>query len=67
MRATGGIVRAISKYVLCPPISPKYKMWRSIMHLKYKDAIDRWVKDTTKTNEVVEGTISGFAGSWSEN
>ncbi len=44
-----------------------YKEWRQIMHLKFQDATTGWIEDTSKTNEIVEGTISGFAGSWSEN
>ena len=36
------------------------------MHVKFQDTTAGWVEDTSKTNEIVLGTISGFAGSWSE-
>jgi hypothetical protein len=29
--------------------------------------MDGWVKDGTKTNEIVEGTIDGWAEEWNEN
>jgi hypothetical protein len=50
------------KWYVCSPD----KEWRSIMHIKFQDATAGWVEDTSKTNEIVLGTISGFAGSWSE-
>jgi hypothetical protein len=56
-------VEIAGKWYVCSP----YKDWRSIMHVKYKDATDGWVYDASKTNEIVVGTITGFAGSWSED
>ena len=56
-------VKIGGKWYVCSP----YKDWRSIMHIKFKDSTDGWIYDASKTNEVVLGTISGFAGSWSEN
>ena len=47
-------------------VCSKYKNWRCIMHVKYQDATAGWVKDSGKTNEVVVGTITGWANSWSE-
>ncbi|MHC4867921.1 MAG: hypothetical protein ACYTEX_27945 [Planctomycetota bacterium] len=55
-------VKIGSKWFVCSP----YKEWRCIIHVKYKDATNGWVYDTSSTNEIVLGTISGFAGSWSE-
>jgi len=55
-------VKIGTKWYVCSP----YKEWRSIMHIKFQDATAGWVEDTSKTNEIVVGTISGFAGSWSE-
>lgn len=51
-----------AKWYVCS----EYKYWRAIQHIKYKDATDGWVLDTTETNEVVTGTIEGFAGSWTD-
>jgi len=48
-------------------VCSQYREWRSIMHVKFEDAATGWIEDTSKTNEIVVGTISGFAGSWSEN
>lgn len=50
-------------WFVCSP----YCEWRMIMHVKFKDAATGWIEDASKTNEIVPGTISGFAGSWSEN
>jgi hypothetical protein len=44
-----------------------YKNWRMIMHVKYDGTAGHWVKDDAKTNEVVEGTIEGWAGTWDED
>jgi hypothetical protein len=44
-----------------------YKNWRMIMHVKYDGTAGHWVKDDAKTNEVVEGTIEGWAGTWNED
>ena len=52
-----------SKWYVCSP----YLEWRTIMHVIYSSAVSHWIKDTSKTNEVVTGTISGFANTWSEN
>jgi hypothetical protein len=51
------------KWYVCSP----YKHWRSIMHVKFQDATTGWVEDTSKTNEIIVGTIDGFSSSWSEN
>ncbi len=48
-------------------VCSKYKNWRSIMHVKYEDATSGWVQDASKTNLIDSGTISGFAGDWSED
>jgi len=56
-------VRIGGKWYVCSP----NKYWRSIMHIKYKDAQSGWIEDAGKTNEVVEGTIEGWAGEWSED
>ncbi len=43
-----------------------YKEWRVVLHGKYQNATIGWVTDTTQTNEVVEGSLEGFAESWTE-
>jgi hypothetical protein len=55
-------VKIGTKWYVCSP----YKEWRMIMHVKFQDATSGWVEDTSTTNEIVLGTISGFAGTWSE-
>jgi hypothetical protein len=55
-------VKIGTKWYVCSP----YKEWRMIMHVKFQDGTSGWVEDTSKTNEIVLGTISGFAGTWSE-
>ena len=50
-------------WYVCSP----YKEWRMIMHVKFQDDTAGWVEDASKTNEIVPGTISGFAESWSED
>lgn len=57
-----GEVKIGDKWYVCSP----YKNWKSILYVKYKDASTGWELDATKTSEIVEGTLSGFAGSWSE-
>ena len=51
------------KWYVCSP----YKEWRMIMHVKFQDATAGWVHDASKTNEIVLGSIGGWAGSWSED
>jgi hypothetical protein len=48
-------------------VCSQYREWCSIMYVKFEDAANGWIEDTSKTNEIVVGTISGFASSWSEN
>lgn len=57
-----GEVKIGTKWYVCS----KYKNWRSIMHIKYQDAQQGWIEDASKTNEIVTGTISGWANSWPE-
>jgi len=47
-------------------VCSNYKFWRMIMHIKCPDENTGWIEDTTKVNEVVEGTIGGWAGEWDE-
>lgn len=56
-------VKIGTNWYVCSP----YKEWRMIMHVKFQDATNGWVEDTSKTNEIVVGTIDGWAGSWSED
>jgi len=46
-----------------------YFYWYSILHVKYKDATDGWVKDATKTNQILRGfgPLIGFAEDWTED
>jgi len=56
-------VKVGDNWYVCSP----YKQWRSIIHSKYDDVQEKWIYDTSKTNEICPGTIDGFAGSWSED
>lgn len=48
-------------------VCSQYREWRMIMHIRFEDAAIGWIEETSKMNEVVVGTLSGFADSWSEN
>lgn len=47
-------------------ICSDYIYWRSIMHLKSNAAGTRWIDKPGTVNEVVRGTIDGWANTWSE-
>jgi hypothetical protein len=51
------------KVYVCSP----YVNWRSIIHTKCPDNTTGWIWDTTKTTEIVTGTIDGWAETWSED
>jgi len=41
--------------------------WWLIIQSGYDDVEDKWIYDTSKTNEIWGAAIDGFAGSWSED
>ena len=45
------------------PIS-SYVYWRCILHAKYNEEDETWVFEAD--SEIVQGTISDFAGTWSD-
>ena len=47
-------------------VCSEYIFWRSIMHLKPNEDVTRWIGKEDTENEIVRGTIEGFADTWVE-
>ena len=55
-------VKIGSKWYVCSP----YNYWRSIEHVKSNAGATAWIAVPGATNEIVTGTITGFANTWAE-
>jgi hypothetical protein len=42
------------------------KNWRLRMFIKYDGGTSKWIEDTTKKNEVVAGSLTGWSSTWAE-
>ena len=49
-------------------VCSSYQNWKCIHHIKYDAGTSKWIRDTTKTNEVLQGHsgLAGWANTWAE-